>query len=246
MNLAFNVNGLTVDAVYTESEVNALFLPLLKQLKDLYAGKGSRVIVYLAAPPGTGKTTLTLFLKYLHDQHDFPYTFQAISIDGFHHKRQYLMNTWISVDGEEMPLNSVKGSPESFDLAGLKQRIEELAEKETVEWPVYDRKLHDVSEEMVQVAADIVLVEGNYLLLNEPGWTELKDTADLTIFIEAAEETLKPRLVERKMMGGLPKDQAEAFYKQSDRRNVLRVLKHFSGSDICWKTTADRTLLRKI
>lgn len=231
MKISFNVNGLIVDAEYSASEVEELFIPLLKQIALLRTDKDSRLIVYLAAPPGTGKTTLSQFLEVLYQKQNLPYTFKAVSIDGFHYKREYLMNYWTEVDGEKIQLNSVKGSPESFDLNALKEKIEALTNKDTVQWPVYDRKLHDVSKENILVDADIILIEGNYLLLDEPGWNELKDSADFTVFIEAKEDVLKPRLIKRKIMGGLSLDQATAFYEQSDLRNVLRVLERSGKSD---------------
>lgn len=240
MKISFNVNGLIVDAEYSETEVEELFIPLLKQIALLRTDKDLRLIVYLAAPPGSGKTTLSQFLEILYQKQDLPHTFKAISMDGFHYNQEYLMNYWTEVDGEKMQLNSVKGSPESFDLNALKKKIEALTNKDTVQWPVYDRNLHDVSKENVLVDADIVLIEGNYLLLDEPCWNELQDLADLTVFIDANEERLKPRLIERKMMGGLSLDQATAFYEQSDRRNVLRVLEHSGKSDVRLMMTEGR------
>lgn len=240
MKITFNVNGLTVDAEYTEAEVDELFIPLLKQIALLRTDKDSRLIVYLAAPPGSGKTTLSQFLEVLYQKQDLPYTFKAVSIDGFHYNREYLMNYWTEMDGKNILLNSVKGSPESFDLNALKEKVEVLTNENTVQWPVYDRNLHDVSEENILVDADIVLVEGNYLLLDEPGWNELKDSADLTVFIEAKEEVLKPRLIERKIMGGLSLDQATAFYEQSDRRNVLRVLERSGKPDVRLMVSEER------
>lgn len=234
-----------VDAEYTKKEVNEIFIPLLKQLALLRTDKDSRVVAYLAAPPGAGKTTLSQLLELLYKEQKLPYSFQSISIDGFHYERKYLMNNWIEVSGEKKSLNSVKGSPESFDLEALKERIRLLTEGNVTKWPMYDRKLHDVSEETIVVDAEIVLIEGNYLLLDEPGWKELKNIADLTVFIEAKEKSLKPRLIERKMLGGLSLTEAESFYEQSDQRNVIRVLEHSSKADIQLVLTEKRELKKR-
>ncbi|SFK07577.1 hypothetical protein SAMN04488569_100872 [Marinilactibacillus piezotolerans] len=245
MKIPFNVNGLMVDAEYNKKEVNEIFIPLLKQLALLRTDKDSRVVAYLAAPPGAGKTTLSQLLELLYKEQKLPYSFQSISIDGFHYKRKYLMNNWIEVSGEKKSLNSVKGSPESFDLEALKERIRLLTEGNVTKWPMYDRKLHDVSEETIVVDAEIVLIEGNYLLLDEPGWKELKNIADLTVFIEAKEKSLKSRLIERKMLGGLSLTEAESFYEQSDQRNVIRVLEHSSKADIQLVLTEKRELKKR-
>lgn len=59
--------------------------------------------------------------------------------------------------------------------------------------------LHDPVEDAVYVDGDIVILEGNYLLLNEDGWRDLSKMADYTISIKADPEMLKKRLVERKI-----------------------------------------------
>ncbi|WP_277631099.1 nucleoside/nucleotide kinase family protein [Atopococcus tabaci] len=231
MKITLRVTGLEVEAEYTEKEINQVLLPLLNQINQKRAEKGSRVIAYLAAPPGTGKTTLSLFMEYLYKQQDFPYTFQSVSIDGYHHKREYLLTHWLEEGKTRVRLNDVKGSPESFNLEVLKRNILTL-QHSPVEWAVYDRQLHDVSEETTWVDADIVLIEGNWLLLNEENWDELRDYCDLSIFIEAEESLLRPRLIERKMKGGFSQTEAAAFYAASDRKNVCRVLAHRQKSNI--------------
>lgn len=244
MKRLFNVNGFDIEAEYRDREIREIFLPLLEKMNVKRREKGSRLIVYLAAPPGTGKTTLSLFLEYLYKEQNFPYSFQSISMDGFHHEKVYLLNHWIKVGGTNIPLNNVKGSPESFDLTSLKCKLEELAES-SVEWPLYDRNLHDVSKETIVVDSEIVFVEGNWLLLNEEGWKEIKDYSDFSMFIEAPEDLLRSRLIERKMMGGLPRSEAEIFYENSDKKNIFRVLNNRHESSVVLRLTGAGELLHE-
>ncbi len=60
-----NVNGLTEQAVYNEETVQEVFLPLLRKLTAMWKKKGERLIVFMAAPPAAGKSTLSLFLEDL-------------------------------------------------------------------------------------------------------------------------------------------------------------------------------------
>ncbi|WP_225744902.1 nucleoside/nucleotide kinase family protein [Marinilactibacillus sp. Marseille-P9653] len=240
--MKMKINGLEVDVQYTTSEQKDVLLPLLNQLVALREKKDRRIVVYLAAPPGTGKTTVSQYLEKLHKDRAYPFTFQSISIDGFHFDGAYLAEHTILIDGVDVFLKEVKGSPESFDLKSLKKSLSLLKQSEVIKWPIYDRKLHDVSFEHLSVDADIVLIEGNWLLLDEPGWRDLKQLADLSIFIKAREAVLEPRLIQRKMMGGLGKEAAVAFYKNSDQKNVRRVLKHHSEPDIYWRMQKDGTL----
>ena len=52
------INGLEVEAVYTERSVEGIFRPLLRSLGQLQQEKSRRILVMLAAPPGVGKSTL--------------------------------------------------------------------------------------------------------------------------------------------------------------------------------------------
>lgn len=45
-------------AVYNEDTIQKVFLPLLKQLQQLQKEKKERIIVFMAAPPAVGKTTM--------------------------------------------------------------------------------------------------------------------------------------------------------------------------------------------
>lgn len=214
-----NITGLTIDVSYTENELKTVFLPLLEKLTQLRKKKNSRLIVYLAAPPGAGKTSLSLLLKDIYKEKSQSFTLQAISMDGFHHTNSYLNSHYTEINGEETLLKQVKGKPETFDLNKLKRTIQALQIEKAVEWPVYSRVLHDVSDETVKVDADIVLIEGNYLLLNQEGWKDLVDYSDFTIFLTAPIELLKERIVERKLKGGHIKEEAIAHYERADLPN---------------------------
>lgn len=231
MERTLNVNGFEIKAKYSEKEIQTLFLPLLEMIADKKAKTNDRLIVYLAAPPGTGKTTLSIFLEKLYTEQCFPFSFQAISIDGFHYRRSYLLSHYITIENQKVLLNDIKGSPESFDIDALNRAIRTMR-KEKIDWPLYDRTKHDVADKKITVSADIVLIEGNWLLLKEDGWEDLIDYCDLSIYIDAQEEILRDRLIERKRKGGLSLLEAENFYENSDKKNIFRVLQNHHIPDI--------------
>ena len=53
----------------------------------------------------------------------------------------------------------------------------------------------------------------------------MQQYADYKILILAEEEMLKERLISRKKKGGLSREEAVAWYQNSDSKNVKRVLK---------------------
>ena len=233
MVVPFTINGLAVEATYSDRSVEEIFLPLLRSLGELQKEKGRRILVMLAAPPGAGKSTLSLFLQKLSEEDPALTPLTAIGMDGFHCYRTYLAAHTIVRGGEEFPLSKIKGAPETFDLKLLRERIELLLQGGDTPWPHYDRMLHDPVDNAILVTGDIVLLEGNYLLLDEPGWRELRNLADYTIRIDAPEENLHGRLVARKAASGaVTWQQAEDHVTFSDLPNVRRCLSNSFDGDL--------------
>ena len=73
-----------------------------------------RTVVFLCAPPGTGKSTLTTFWEYLAQQDPELPAIQTLPMDGFHH-----YNSWLDAH----QLRPFKGAPETFDVAKLAENL---------------------------------------------------------------------------------------------------------------------------
>ena len=233
MEYKVNINGIDVEATYSQDNIDSIFKPLLERLCSIRKEKDRRILVMLAAPPGAGKSTLVSFLESLAKELQMPYKFQAIGMDGFHRRQEYLLSHTIVVDGNEMKMVDVKGCPETFDLDKLKEQIQRVMScKPHTTWPTYDRHLHNPVEDALSIDGDILLLEGNYLLLDEPGWDSLSGMADYTISIKADPDMLKERLVDRKEKSGNSRNKAEQFVEFSDMRNVRRCLKHTKPADL--------------
>lgn len=102
--------------------------------------------------------------------------------------------------------------------------------------------MHDVVAASLPIRKKILLVEGNYLLLDEGRWTGLAELADYTVFLSAPEALLQKRLVARKVAGGSTPEEARAWYEASDGRNVARVLAHHFPADLELALGADGSL----
>lgn len=218
-----DVNGHIVNAQFDEDNVKNIFIPLLQKWTALQQEKQKRILILLAAPPGCGKTTVSLFLEYLSHQIEGVTPVQAVGMDGFHRYQDYLDSHYIERDGQKISMKDVKGCPETFDVGKFIEKIKETKEQDTY-WPLYNRELHNPEENKVYVNGQIVLVEGNYLLLNEEPWSSIHTLFDDSLFIAADPKELEKRLVSRKMRGGTPYHKALDFYLKSDGVNVLRVL----------------------
>lgn len=232
MDYHVNINGIDVDAHYSEATVDGVFKPLLEKFSKMRSAKGSRLLVMLAAPPGAGKSTMVSFLQYLAKDIIPEFKVQAIGMDGFHRRQEYLLEHTTVVDGTEVRMVDVKGSPITFDLEKLRSSIEGVMSSKIDTWPTYDRHLHNPVENAISIDADILLLEGNYLLLDEPGWDSLSELADYTISISADADMLRERLIDRKEKSGNTREVAEKFVDFSDMRNVRLCLEKTKKADL--------------
>ncbi|WP_407386484.1 hypothetical protein [Ruminococcus sp.] len=91
MNYSANINGIAYSVSYSDGLVNGMLIPLLRHLSQLHTEKGNRVIVMLAAPPGTGKSTLVSFLEHLAKSVIPDKRVQSVGMDGFHLRQEYLL-----------------------------------------------------------------------------------------------------------------------------------------------------------
>ena len=92
--------------------------------------------------------------------------------------------------------------------------------------PVFDRDLEiaRAGARIVEPTARLILVEGNYLLLDDPAWTPLRTRFDITIMLAVPEPVLVQRLTARWTGYGLQGDAMTAKMEGNDLPNMRRVL----------------------
>lgn len=183
-----------------------------------------RILVAIAGPPGSGKSTLA---EALHEALVAGGQAAAIvGMDGFHFDNRIL---------EARGLRPRKGAPETFDAAGFAHLLRRLKARETdVAIPVFDRDIEIARAGAAVVGAEarILLVEGNYLLLDEEPWSGLAPLFDMSIYLDVPAEELERRLVKRWLDHGLAQDEALARARDNDIPNALRVAGHRRKADI--------------
>ncbi len=185
----------------------------------------NRIVVALAGPPGAGKSTMSERLLAA-----LPAGAAAlVPMDGFHFDNAVL---------DAMGLRQRKGAPETFDCAGLKATLERIRSGEgLVAIPIFDREadLARAGAAIVPADARLVLVEGNYLLLDRAPWSELAPLFDLTIFIDVPIAELERRLLTRWTDLGRSKEAARAWVEGNDLPNVRLVIEGSRPADIIWR-----------
>jgi pantothenate kinase len=78
----------------------------------------------------------------------------------------------------------------------------------------------------------LVLVEGNYLLLDAPLWRDLMKYWDFSVFLDVEKSILRERLMQRWLNQRLSLDQAKKRLKDNDFVNLETVVRDSSVADL--------------
>lgn len=183
-----------------------------------------RRIVAIAGAPGSGKST---FVEALQTALAGRVASEVLAMDGFHF--------------DDIVLNARgcrprKGAPHTFDVGGLAATLERLARDDGSEIavPVFDRSVEiaRAGARIVGPETRLVLVEGNYLLLDEPAWTPLQRFFDLTVFLDVPEPVLEQRLRARWIGYDLSPEEIAVKLDGNDLPNARLVARNSRPADI--------------
>lgn len=187
---------------------------------------GGRHIVAIAGAPGSGKSTLVDALEARFAGSD-PGAVAVLPMDGFHYDDEVLV---------PLGLRPRKGAPHTFDVGGLAAALARLRRNHepAVAVPRFDRGLEiaRAGALLIDRAARLILVEGNWLLLDEPPWDGLEPLFDTTVLLRVPEGELRRRLEGRWTGLGLDGAAVAAKLEDNDLPNGRRVLAGGRAADI--------------
>lgn len=180
-------------------------------------GTGTRVLVGIAGPPASGKTTLAD--KLAHHLNDQGCAAAVVPQDGFH-----LDNAVLDARGDL----SRKGAPQTFDAAGFVHLVRRLKHPVDIAVPVFDRArdIAIAAARIVPASAEVIIVEGNYLLFDQAPWSDLAPLWTLSVALHAPMEDLRARLIQRWLDHGQSPAAAKQRAMSNDIPNAQTMLDH--------------------
>ena len=200
-------------------------------------GGAQRVLVALAGPPGSGKTTFAAWIARGLNNRAGSHVAAVLPMDGFHLNNDRLRT---------LGLLHRKGAPETFDVAGFVRLVTEVRnDNGPVRYPTFDRVADKVLPDAQSLGPEIrfVIFEGNYLLLQQGDWARLREFFDVTLMLCADPTKLRERLVARWLEHGLTAAQAELRADSNDMVNMALVQGHSAKPHLTLNTQADDQII---
>jgi pantothenate kinase len=185
----------------------------LADVLEARAAGGGRVIAALAGAPGSGKSTLAdKLVGKLNGRQ--PGLAAVLPMDGYHYDDLYLVPAG---------MRPRKGAPHTFDVGGLYHTLLRLRTRDEAEVavPVFDRKIEiaRAGARLIPAGIGVIVVEGNWLLLNQSPWDRLRPMFDVTVMVDVPEHVLRSRLRGRWERLGLTEPEIIEKLEENDLPN---------------------------
>jgi pantothenate kinase len=188
------------------------------------AGDAKRFMVAIAGAPASGKSTTSAKLR--DELIAMGETAVVVPMDGFH-----LDDIILNARGHRPR----KGAPFTFDVGGFETLLKRIrAGEPEIFIPVFDRsmELAPNAADIVDASTRFILIEGNYLLLDETPWNRLRRLFDYSIYLNVPLEVLEQRLVQRWLDHGFDMTYATNWIASNDLPNIREVIAKSSGADL--------------
>lgn len=182
----------------------------LVDLARTESGSAQRRLLGIVGAPGAGKSTLASRIAeaLVADA-------VVVPMDGFHLAQREL---------ERLGRVERKGAPDTFDAHGFVNLVGRLRANtdDVVYAPIFERAIEEPIAGAIAVEREVplVIVEGNYLLLQSEPWLQLGALLDETWYVQVDEAKRVDRLVARHRRFGRSSDAARRHAAGSDQHNA--------------------------
>lgn len=188
-----------------------------------------RRLLGIAGPPGSGKSTLAAELCA-----ELGSVAARVPLDGFHLANRVLA---------ELGLADRKGAPETFDASGFQWLLRRLREngEQAIYAPDFFRDFEESIAASLRVdrSVPLIVVEGNYLLLEDGPWHGTATHFDEIWYLRLDDAVRQDRLVQRHLAHGRSVSEASEWTLGNDERNAVVVEATADRADVVIVTTGN-------
>jgi pantothenate kinase len=178
---------------------------------EVMLARGGRILG-IAGEPGSGKSTLAdRLLEYFGERA------ALLPMDGFHFSNEEL---------HRLGLAHRKGAPETFDVDGYIAALERArARTHDVLVPRFHRDVEEPYAGAIRIAVttELVITEGNYLLLPMGRWGDVAALLDERWLLRPDDALRRARLVARHELHGRSRTEAISWVDEVDEPNAALV-----------------------
>ena len=181
----------------------------------------SRYILGIAGAPGAGKSTASQAISQKLDSRC-----TVVEMDGFHLANREL---------DRLGRREQKGAPETFDADGYAALLHRLRSADSIVYaPVFDREIDESigSATAVEPRTPLIVTEGNYLLLPDGSWPQVRAAIDTVWYLEVPEATRTQRLMKRHSRFGRSSEAAADWVRRVDQPNADMMAAARSRADL--------------
>lgn len=141
----------------------------------------------------------------------------VVPMDGFHYPKARLQQF-----EDPQAAFARRGAPWTFDAQAFVDCVRSIRELGDAEVPSFDHGVGDPVQGDIRVLPShrVVLVEGNYLLLDEPPWSQLLPLFDETWYVECDVDEAMSRVFARQTGHGVAPEVSRGRISGNDRPNA--------------------------
>ncbi|KAF2676931.1 nicotinamide riboside kinase [Lentithecium fluviatile CBS 122367] len=198
--------------IVTDTLVGTI-LDLVKRIENLLVQQQtsdpqSRILVALAGVPGSGKSTVSQALLVELASRGICDA-AVVPMDGFH----YTKNALAEFENPTLTFQR-RGAPFTFDATAFVDLVKSIKcmpltatsqPEQFLYAPSFDHAIQDPVENAIPISSRnrLIIVEGNYTLLEEEPWRGVAALCDEKWFVDVSKEVVLERLVRRHLVAGI-------------------------------------------